>query len=82
MTDGLAVVPARDRRDQARQLAEQVTATIGRIVLGKDREIQLALACLLARGHLLIEDVPGVGKTLLARVNLLARRRGLPLCES
>ncbi|MBT78643.1 MAG: MoxR family ATPase [Gammaproteobacteria bacterium] len=72
MTDGLAVVPARDRRDQARQLAEQVTATIGRIVLGKDREIQLALACLLARGHLLIEDVPGVGKTLLARAIAIA----------
>ncbi|MAF83251.1 MAG: MoxR family ATPase [Gammaproteobacteria bacterium] len=72
MTDGLAVVPARDRRDQARQLAEQVTATIGRIILGKDREIQLALTCLLARGHLLIEDVPGVGKTLLARAIAIA----------
>ena len=72
MTDGLAVVPERDRRDQARQLADQVTATIRQIILGKDREIRLALTCLLARGHLLIEDVPGVGKTLLARAIAIA----------
>ncbi len=36
------------------------------IILGKDQQIRLAIACLLARGHLLIEDVPGVGKTTLA----------------
>ena len=47
----------------------------GRIVLGKERQIRLALACLLARGHLLIEDLPGMGKTLLAHV--LARLLGL-----
>jgi MoxR-like ATPase len=39
-----------------------------RIILGKQRQIRLALACLLARGHLLIEDLPGVGKTTLAHV--------------
>jgi MoxR-like ATPase len=39
---------------------------LGAIILGKDRQLQLALACLLARGHLLIEDLPGVGKTTLA----------------
>ena len=39
---------------------------IGRIILGKDNQIRLALACLVARGHLLIEDFPGVGKTTLA----------------
>jgi len=72
MTDGLAVVPERDQRDQARHLADQVTATIGRIILGKEREIRLALTCLFARGHLLIEDVPGVGKTLLARAIAIA----------
>lgn len=37
-----------------------------RIILGKNKEIRLALACLLARGHLLIEDLPGLGKTTLA----------------
>jgi MoxR-like ATPase len=41
-------------------------AALGGIVLGKEHQLKLALACLLARGHLLIEDVPGVGKTTLA----------------
>ena len=36
------------------------------IILGKPTQVRLCLACLLARGHLLIEDVPGVGKTTLA----------------
>lgn len=45
------------------------------IILGKERQIRLALACLLAHGHLLIEDLPGVGKTTLAQV--LARLLGL-----
>ncbi len=40
--------------------------TLDRIILGKRSQIELAFACLLARGHLLIEDVPGVGKTTLA----------------
>jgi MoxR-like ATPase len=40
--------------------------TLGSIILGKPDQIRLCLACLLARGHLLIEDVPGVGKTTLA----------------
>ena len=41
--------------------------SIARVVKGKDEVIQLALTTLLARGHLLIEDVPGVGKTTLAQ---------------
>jgi len=48
---------------------------IGSIVLGKDTQLRLALACVLARGHLLIEDLPGVGKTMLAHA--LARALGL-----
>ena len=40
---------------------------LGRIILGKDDQIELALSCLLARGHLLIEDLPGLGKTMLAK---------------
>lgn len=40
----------------------------GEIILGKDHQIRLAMACILARGHLLIEDVPGVGKTTLSHV--------------
>ena len=49
--------------------------SIGRVLLGKERQVRLALACLLARGHLLIEDLPGVGKTTLAEA--LARSFGL-----
>jgi len=50
-------------------------AAIEQVVLGKPAQIRLCLACLLARGHLLIEDVPGVGKTTLAHT--LARVLGL-----
>jgi MoxR-like ATPase len=41
-------------------------AAIERVILGKPEQVRLCLACILARGHLLIEDVPGVGKTTLA----------------
>src|SRR5687768_7999011 len=40
---------------------------IGRAVLGKDHVVRLALTCLLSEGHLLLEDLPGTGKTMLAR---------------
>jgi MoxR-like ATPase len=50
-------------------------AQAGEVILGKERQIKLAVACLLGRGHLLIEDVPGVGKTTLAHV--LAQSLGL-----
>jgi len=50
-------------------------AALDRIILGKPDAVRLALACLLARGHLLIEDVPGVGKTTLAHA--LAQVLGL-----
>ncbi len=54
---------------------QRVTQQVGTVILGKEQQIRLALACLLSRGHLLIEDVPGVGKTTLAHV--LARTLGL-----
>lgn len=53
----------------------QALASLDRIILGKPEQLRLALACLLARGHLLIEDIPGVGKTTLALA--LARVLGL-----
>src|SRR6188472_356924 len=53
----------------------RIIEAAGQIILGKEAQIRMALACLLARGHLLIEDVPGVGKTTLAHV--LARSLGL-----
>ena len=54
---------------------DQAVSQAGQIILGKERQIRLAFACLLARGHLLIEDIPGVGKTTLAHV--LAQILGL-----
>ena len=50
-------------------------AAVEQVILGKPVQIRLCLACLLARGHLLLEDVPGVGKTTLAHT--LARVLGL-----
>jgi MoxR-like ATPase len=46
---------------------EDVIARASQVILGKERQIRLCMACILARGHLLIEDVPGVGKTTLSR---------------
>jgi MoxR-like ATPase len=54
---------------------EKIVRQVGTVVLGKDPQIRLALACIFARGHLLIEDLPGIGKTTLAKV--LARCMGL-----
>jgi len=54
---------------------EDVVAEANSIILGKENVIRLALACMIARGHLLIEDIPGVGKTTLAHV--LANTLGL-----
>lgn len=47
-------------------LLDNAIAQIGKVILGKDDQIKLALTCLLAKGHCLIEDQPGVGKTTLA----------------
>jgi len=47
---------------------DRVISQVSTVILGKEKQIQMALACLLARGHLLIEDIPGVGKTTLAHV--------------
>jgi MoxR-like ATPase len=56
-------------------LIEKAVREVGRLLLGKDEQIRLALCCLLARGHLLIEDLPGMGKTTLSHA--LARVLGL-----
>ena len=56
-------------------ILRQVLEDAGRLIVGKPHELRLALTCVLASGHLLIEDVPGVGKTTLAHV--LARLLGL-----
>jgi MoxR-like ATPase len=59
----------------AQSPVSRVVEAASRIILGKEAQVRLAVACLLARGHLLIEDLPGVGKTTLAHV--LAKALGL-----
>ena len=49
------------------QTGEKVLANVERVIVGKHHEVRLALVALLCRGHLLIEDVPGTGKTVLAK---------------
>lgn len=66
---------APEKHSQPAHILDTVISRIGQIVLGKEHQARLALACLLARGHLLIEDLPGVGKTTLAHV--LAKVLGL-----
>jgi MoxR-like ATPase len=53
---------------------DRVVANVERVIVGKHHEVQLALVALLCRGHLLIEDVPGTGKTVLAKA--IARSLG------
>jgi MoxR-like ATPase len=52
--------------DDMENILEQAIADVESVLLGKNKSIRLAFACLLARGHLLIEDLPGMGKTTLA----------------
>jgi len=54
---------------------EDAVAQVGQVLFGKEQQIRLSIACLLAGGHLLIEDIPGVGKTTLAHA--LAATLGL-----
>lgn len=59
--------PAPDTETTFRELFESLTHQVERVLRGKRRPVHLALVCLFAEGHLLIEDVPGVGKTSLAK---------------
>jgi MoxR-like ATPase len=71
--DGASAPPAADAAEQAARLG-RLRDNVASVLLGKPEVIQFALATLLAEGHLLIEDVPGIGKTLLAKA--LARSLG------
>ena len=54
---------------------DSIVTSISSVLIGKEQEVRISLACLLAKGHLLIEDLPGLGKTTL--VNAMARVLGL-----
>jgi MoxR-like ATPase len=53
--------------NQIRDFSEKLISNVSKVIIGKRDEIRLAVICLLCEGHLLIEDIPGVGKTMLAR---------------
>ena len=59
----------------SKEKLDAIVASISSVLIGKEAQVRVALACLLARGHLLIEDLPGMGKTTLA--NAMARVLGL-----
>ena len=56
-----------DNMQAIASFAEKVTGNVEQVIIGKRREVQITIIALLCEGHLLIEDVPGVGKTMLAR---------------
>src|SRR5205809_7639197 len=57
-----------------RGMAERLSQNVEQVIVGKHQEVQLTLMCLLCQGHVLVEDVPGVGKTMLAKA--IARSLG------
>src|SRR5438552_18817615 len=57
-----------------REVAERIINNVEHVIIGKRKEIELTIVALLCRGHVLIEDVPGVGKTVLAKA--IARSLG------
>jgi MoxR-like ATPase len=63
---GIAIQPGMQAK------VEEAVGEIGKVMLGKDRQIRLALCCLFAGGHLLMEDKPGMGKTTLSQALALA----------
>jgi MoxR-like ATPase len=62
---GITATGATPDSDRHTRLRDAIDSVNG-ILLGKERQVQLAFSCLLSKGHLLIEDLPGVGKTTLA----------------
>ena len=58
---------ADNRMEEARETGARIVANIGKVIVGKEDAVKLCVAALLSGGHILIEGVPGVGKTMLAR---------------
>src|SRR5215213_1451266 len=70
----MAMVEAAPEVAPVTELARRVRASVARVIVGKNDEIELMLVAMLCEGHVLIEDVPGIGKTTLAKA--LARSLG------
>src|SRR5215216_6716831 len=70
-----AAIPTLITQADPIELVGATIAQLNRIILGKEQQLRLCISCMLARGHLLIEDIPGVGKTTLAHA--LAESLGL-----
>lgn len=64
---GFATVMAETSSPAFSRAVDAIVANVGKVIVGKDDAILLSLVCLLSDGHLLVEDVPGVGKTSLAK---------------
>src|SRR5579872_3286507 len=67
----LAIAPIQESKPlspaEVAAVADRLIENVERVIVGKREQVQLAVAALLAEGHLLIQDVPGVAKTMLAR---------------
>lgn len=66
---------SKGKTNTAHTVFNKITEQVGQVIFGKEEQVQLALCCLFAQGHLLIEDIPGIGKTTLVKV--LAETLGL-----
>jgi len=64
----------RQSGNSVQEIAERVARNVGQVIIGKRNEVRLAILGLLCRGHILLEDIPGVGKTMMAKS--LARALG------
>ena len=76
MKDTLAREGEAKAVERARNIAQKIVENVNKVIIGKGEAVELAVVALICHGHILIEDVPGVGKTMLAKS--LARSTG---CE-
>jgi MoxR-like ATPase len=53
--------------EKIKQVADQIIANVEEVIIGKRQAVELVLIALLCKGHVLLEDVPGTGKTMLAK---------------
>ena len=67
MSEQYDQIPRRQSNNLVQDIAERVSQNVGQVIIGKRNEIRLAVLGLLCQGHILLEDIPGVGKTMMAR---------------